>query len=59
MNMKRNSIDGILDEMHFTDEEKYVFKLSIEYTKQEQANDETDAKEEIMRSIKELIQNEI
>lgn len=59
MNEKKNSIDDILDELNFTDDEKSVFKRSIEYTKLEQANEEIDAKDQIFTCVKELIKHEV
>lgn len=59
MSTKKSSIEEILSQMNFSDEEKSIFMKSIEYTKLEQADDEIDAKEEIYRCVKELIKDEI
>lgn len=59
MSTSSRSINDILEELHFTREEKLAIKRSIICTKLEQQDDENDAKEDIYRIIKELMQNEI
>lgn len=56
---KKSSINEILAELNFSDDEKSVFMKSIEYTKLEQANEEIDAKDQIFSCVKELIKHEI
>lgn len=56
---KKSNIEGVLEEMNFTEKEKEIFIASIQLTKNAQNDDSINASFEIGKLIKEMINNEI